>query len=439
MSGRIDFAMNLGDKPNSHKRRSDRGGLLYIFGDFSGQARVDNWPPTFVRIDRDNFDEVMAKLAVAIEVGPDIRLAFTCIEDFHPDVWLPQVDLLADLLSVKEMLQNPATAARAAASIQAFLPSATQDDVVTESQPSAEGDEAMWMRLLGKLPDDEKPADSVADWVKQMVSPHIVQPVSASQQDLARAADELLSQFTRVILHDAGFQGLEARWRATFSLLQEERAEHYTVYLVDMSMQALQQLLKTETTALAACLNQHGASRDDEAEVLVVADWVLTATPDAADLLSRCGDFARLCGGRFLAGGDVGFCQSLLVDAGSIPGLDDNLLLAYPRYLSRLPYHPKIDPLERFDFTECDELPAAEELAWANAAFLVARTLLRGEDNAAGFFADVPVFSYVQNGEAVLQPGAETVLSEAQANALLVRGIVPVLGFHQRRGVRVVL
>ena len=52
------------------------------------------------------------------------------------------------------------------------------------------------------------------------------------------------------------------------------------------------------------------------------------------------------------------------------------------------------------------------------------------------YFSDIPVFSFDQDGEKVLQPATELLLNEAQANALLSKGISPLLGFRQRSGAR---
>lgn len=438
MSGRVDFAMHFGANANRRKPSTGNSGRLYIFGDFSGAAGSDSAQPAFTRIDRDNFEAVMAKLQPALAMPSGVRLQFTGLDDFHPDVWLPKVKLLADLLVLKQQLQNPATAAQAAANIKAFLPASVPEQVA-ESRPAAEKDDEMWLRLLGKAPDDMEQPDSVNQWLKQTLSPHIVQPVPARHQDLLQAADLLLGQFTRTILHDTGFQRLEALWRATLALLREERAEQYNVFLLDMGKPALQQVLAAGSTALAEHLLQHIASADGEADIVLIADVTFSAVAEDAELLAYWRDLARRSGGRFLAGVDAGFCQSLRDDSAQNPLIDENLLLAYPRYLSRLPYGPKTDPIDRFDFAECAEQPSSADLLWTNAAFLVARRLLREEADGAGFFTDVPVFSYTQNGEAHLQPGTETVLNEAQANALLASGIVPVVGFHQQQGVRVLL
>ena len=80
---------------------------ICVLGDFSHRTRHSTGQQTRslaqrrpVFIDRDNFAEVMAQLNVAIHLPlctePDssISLAFSALEDFHPDQLLDRVDVL---------------------------------------------------------------------------------------------------------------------------------------------------------------------------------------------------------------------------------------------------------------------------------------------------------------------------------------------------------
>lgn len=436
MSGRVEFAMNFGSG-NSRQRRQENGGRIYLIGEFSGASRNAIAQPGFIRIDRDNFDDVIAKLKPTLATQSGIALEFAAIEDFHPDVWLHKIKVTADLLELKRQLQNPATSAQAAAAIKSLLPASAAEQQEPSTQPAAAIDDSMWLRLLGKVPDDAPQTDGLSQWLQQTISPHTVQPASPQQQDLLQMVDLLLGQFSRIILHDAGFQQLEALWRATLALLQEESAEQYSVFLLDIDQQTLQQALTEQTAGFAERLVSHIATADGETEVLLVADVMFAASADDLELLEQCRNLAQRCGARFVTGVDSGFCQNRLDAASKSQSIEADLLLAYPRYLARLPYGPKIDAIDSFDFVEIPDQPTAAELLWANGAFLLARSLMRGDDSDAGLFTDVAVFSYSRDGEPVLQAGTERILSETQANALLASGIVPLIGFQQRQGVRV--
>lgn len=436
MSGRIEFAMNF-TANHSHQRQPDQGGRIYLLGNFSGTNSSNIRQSEAIRIDRDNFDAVFAKLKPRLALQPDIDLEFAAIEDFHPDAWLHKVKVTADLLELKRQLQNPATSVQAAAAIKSWLPLNAAKQQASSTQPAAAIDDSMWLRLLGKVPEDSPQTDGLSQWLQQTISPHTVQSVSPPQQDLLQMVDLVLDQFSRIILHDAGFQQLEALWRATLALLQEESAEQYSAFLLDIDWQMLHQALSEQTASFTERLVSHIATADGETEVLLVADVIFGIGSDDAELLSHCRNLAQRCGARFIAGVDSGFCQNRLAAESKSSSIEVDLLLAYPRYLARLPYGPKIDAIDSFDLVEIPDQPTVSELLWANGAFLLARSVMRGDDSDAGLFRDVAVFSYSRDGEPVLQAGTERILSETQANALLAIGIVPLIGFQQRQGVRV--
>jgi predicted component of type VI protein secretion system len=118
----------------------------------------------------------------------------------------------------------------------------------------------------------------------------------------------------------------------------------------------------------------------------------------------------------------------------------DKVMLAYPRYLLRLPYGSKHDPIEAFEFEECPAIAQSDELLWGNPAFLCTHILIRTrqgkEREEHYYFSDIPAFTFDHDGEQMLQPGTEALLNETQANALLSRGVIPLIGFRQRQGIR---
>lgn len=439
MSGSIDFTMGFNVSPGSMKKpKSDSGYRIYILGEFSGKSNPEQAQLNIKKVDQDSLTRIMADLLPTVEIDSGASLSFASLDDFHPDVWLDKINLITDLQTLKKQLNNPETAAQATAKIQAFLPTESVYNEVISPLTVQESQEDMLQRLLGKKPETTHSAmDTVESLIQQMVAPHVSKPALAQYQELIQIIDATISQIARAILHNPKFQNLEALWRATLSLLQEEQTEQCSLFLVDINKQTLTQAFTTG--GLTELLPKHIARAGAETNNLLIADIVFSSTAEDIQLLEYCHDLAKRCGGHFLAGADAGFCQRLQENSAPSLLIPENVLLAYPRYLSRLPYGPKTDPIERIDFAECDDQPLAADLLWANAAFLVARTLLRGETNGSGVFADVPVFSYLQNGDSVLQAGTETVLNEAQANVLSVSGIVPVIGFQQRQGVRVAL
>ncbi|WP_157199716.1 type VI secretion system contractile sheath domain-containing protein [Methylomonas koyamae] len=182
--------------------------------------------------------------------------------------------------------------------------------------------------------------------------------------------------------------------------------------------------------------------------MLLLGDYTFNADGKDRPTLRYCSALAAACHARFVTAAGHELAANLL-DPASATGQQwpeicaevggERLMLAYPGILQRLPYGAKRDPLQGLDFEECGVPPDTAELLWSNPAFLAARFLVKAEqtvDESTGFFGDVPAFSYPQDGESVLQAATEVVLNEKQAHQLWDRGLMPVVCFRQRRGVK---
>ncbi|AMK78048.1 MULTISPECIES: type VI secretion system contractile sheath domain-containing protein [Methylomonas] len=444
MSGRIDFTMGFNAGKAAKVGSGDSTYRVYVFGNFSGAAAP--WEQSKIRrIDVDNFEQVMAQILPTLEISPGISLQFPTLDDFHPDAWLGKIKLLADLRTLKSELGNPATAAQAAAKIQAFFPAVAASEPAAPA-PATESQDDMLERLLGKKPEGAAAvSDSLDNLLKQIVEPHVARDANPQHRVLIDLIDAATAQFVKALLHRQDFQALEALWRATDGLVHEEAADAQQLYLLDISQAQLLAELEKGGESVVQRLQQHMQTGDGEQDVLFVADYLFSDNVDDKTLLGFCADLATKCGAGFLAGAGDGLAVAAMQNAADWLAYRreiqaDSVILAYPRVLMRLPYGSKRDPLESLAFEECANIPQTDELLWGNPAFLAARVLLRAaQDDATAeqfFFADVPAFSYELDGEQVLQPATEVVLNEAQANNLLAQNIMPVVGYRQRQGLR---
>jgi type VI secretion system ImpB/VipA family protein len=452
MSGRIDFTMGFNTQSAVQKIGGGRDYRIYILGNFSGRSDVSRQQRKINKIDVDNFDQVMTRIMPTLEIGTGSTLQFGALDDFHPDAWLEKVPILADLQHLKRELNNPATAAQAAAKIRAYFPDGTKELRPVEARPVAESQDDMLERLLGKRPDSPvSETDSVAQLIQRMVAPHVKKEANPQHQALIDLIEATISQFLRTILHSQGFQGLEALWRATEALVNEESADRQSFFLVDINRAELLGEPRSGSGAFEQQLLQHVQSGDDEQDVLLIGDYGFSNNADDRDLLAFCSQLANRCAGRFLGFADKSLIDSFIVAEPENPQhwadylketRSDKVILAYPRYLLRLPYGQQRDPLEAFEFEECSDIPQTEELLWGNPAFLCARVLSIASQGSTSddpfFFGDIPAVTFIQDGESILHPSVETLINEAQANSLLSRGIVPLIGFRRRQGVRLI-
>jgi type VI secretion system protein ImpB len=116
--------------------------VVGVLGDFSGKPTKD-LPPfserKFVQIDKDNFDEVMTRMAPGLNYrvenvlqqdGSEIRvdLRFESMDDFEPARVVEQVPALKALLESRNQLRDLLTKADRSEKLEAMLEDILQDD-----------------------------------------------------------------------------------------------------------------------------------------------------------------------------------------------------------------------------------------------------------------------------------------------------------------------
>ena len=107
-----------------------------IMGDFSGRSNQGMRQPLKgasgasassrrpIKIDCDNFDQVMAELGPQLQLpigdqeGSSISIKFKEIDDFHPDELFVKVDLFDALRRTRQRLMDPSTFDQAAAEVR---------------------------------------------------------------------------------------------------------------------------------------------------------------------------------------------------------------------------------------------------------------------------------------------------------------------------------
>jgi type VI secretion system protein ImpC len=135
----------------------------------------------------------------------------------------------------------------------------------------------------------------------------------------------------------------------------------------------------------------------------------------------------------------MGLCPAVL-ESGSLPALAwreqnarENLALAHPRVLLRLPYGEQTEPIEEFEFEEFEDLadgPVESDYLWGSAALALGVALASWQEKGGAFgeISDLPLHVYRHRGEVrSLGPVAE-LLSESRIKELNDAGISCIVG-----------
>src|ERR1035438_6500474 len=141
MTNKSSFAsVHLDVNPSAHRSAAvvepEAPFRILLLGDFSGRAAQTakspvRWNP--VEIDRDNFEEVLARLATGFS-----GMHFRELDDFHPDRIYEESKLFQALREVRRKLERPATFAEAAAEIRAWREESTASGAAVPAEPPVE-------------------------------------------------------------------------------------------------------------------------------------------------------------------------------------------------------------------------------------------------------------------------------------------------------------
>lgn len=471
---------------------------ILILGDFSGRVNRSLFESGSLAkrrpllIDRDNSDDVMAKLAVEIGLpvgGPDrppVPVRFGELEDFHPDRIFERLEVFQALRKTRQRLADPRTFASAAAEVRgweaAVKPPAASERPSERPSVVSPLSGLTTAGLLDEIlettkgqPAEAKTSSASSEWgafLQEIVKPHLVPRVDPRQAELVAALDASIAELMRTILHHPDFQAIEAAWRGVHFLVSRlETDAQLRLYLLDVSKaEVAADLASTEdlrsTGTYRLLVEQTVETPGGEPWAVVIGNFTFDQTREDGELLGRMAKIARRAGAPFIAAAHphLAGCESLAetpdpddwrrpVDADSIRAWEalrqipeaSYLALALPRFLLRLPYGRETEPIERFDLEEMPDAPNHEHYLWGTPALAAGYLLAQGFsqygwDLRPGVIKDIqglPLHVCKIKGESRTKPCAEVLLTERAAEIILGRGLVPLLSFRDQDTVRV--
>ncbi len=448
---------------------------LALLGDFSGRANAglletgaDLAARKPIRIDVDNLDDVIAGMEINLslpltEDGGAVAVSIGSMDDFHPDELAANVSLFEELRGLRRNLANKVGFEKAAKQVMSWGGAALPATPRKRARGAAIATTKLsdFAQLVGR-PAAEEPEDTAVDaLLARLVGPYI-QPAKDPRQDaLIAQVDEALSAAMRRVLHHPDFQATEAIWRGVELLVRRiETSATMEIVLYDVSAEELAADVAAtealEDTGLYGMLAEKPAMDAHQGAIsAVIGLYDFELAPPHADLLGRIAAIAAGAGAPFVAaiGPDalatpMHLQNPLIQDAfGALFALPQAayLGLATPRFLLRLPYGKKTDPIDSFAFEEFTRQEGLGGMLWGHPALipglLLAETFAQqGAKMRLGTVmgvGDIPYYVYVApDGEQVALPCTERLYSERQAVAVAQYRVMPLLSIRGKPELR---
>lgn len=225
-------------------------------------------------------------------------------------------------------------------------------------------------------------------------------------ESLIAAIDQKLTAQINQIIHHEEFRALEGTWRGLHHLVSNtETDEMLKIRVFNIPKAELGKTLKKykgtawdQSPLFKKMYEEEYGTLGGEPFGCLVGDYHFNHTPPDVEILSGMAQIAAAAHAPFIAGADPSLMNmdtwSQLSDPRDLTkifqtaeyapwrSLRDSedaryLGLAMPRFLSRLPYGAKTNPVEEFAFEEDTAGATSDKYCWSNSAFAMATNITR--------------------------------------------------------------
>lgn len=471
----MDYKVNFGS-PGKAPRAAPVPGQkfrLALLGDFSGRAGrglletgagLAARKP--IKLDVDNIDDVLARMELSLNLAlaedGAVQVPIASLDDFHPDQLVENLELFGRLRQLRRDLGSKAGFDRASKEVLSWGGEAPLPPPPRHARGATVATARLsdFARLIGRPAQaaEETPVD---DLLRRLIGP-FVKPERDSRQDaLIARVDEALSAAMRRVLHHPDFQSVEATWRGVELLARRiETGARMEIVLYDVSAEELAADLAAtdalEETGLYGLMVE--APRLDAHQgplSAVVGLYGFELAPPHAELLGRVAWIAAAAGAPFIAGMAPDPLNTKLHDQhpliqeafGALWALPEAayLGLAAPRFLLRMPYGKRTDPIDAFAFEEFTRQGGLSGMLWGHPALIPALLLAEGylrqgaklKLGAMMSVDDMPYYVYAApDGEQIALPCTERLYTERQAVQVAQYRVMPLLSVRGRPEVR---
>ncbi len=289
-----------------------------------------------------------------------------------------------------------------------------------------------------------------------------------SIETMIAAIDRKLTEQINLILHHQDFQQLEGAWRGLHYLVNNtETDEMLKLRVINISKNELARTLKKfkgiswdQSPFFKKLYEEEYGQFGGEPYGCLVGDYHFDHSPPDVELLSQIAQISAASHAPFIAGAaptvmGMSSWQELSNPRDltkifqtpeyaawrSLRESEDSryLGLAMPRFLARLPYGAKTDPVEEFDFEEDTEGADHSKYVWANSAYAMATNItrsfklygwcsrIRGVESG-GALEGLPVHTFpTDDGGVDMKCPTEIAISDRREAELAKNGFMPLL------------
>jgi len=287
-------------------------------------------------------------------------------------------------------------------------------------------------------------------------------------QSLIASIDKKLSDQINQILHHADFQKLEGAWRGLHHLVTHtETDEMLKIRVMNISKQELGKTLKKykgtawdQSPFFKKLYEEEYGQFGGQPYGCLVGDYHFDHSAPDCEMLSEIAQIASACHAPFISGAAP---TALQMDSWqelanprdltkifqtpeyaawrSLRESEDSryIGLTMPRFLSRLPYGAKSNPVSEFDFEEETESQDHSKFAWANSAYAMATNInqsfkafgwcsrIRGIESG-GAVEGLPVHTFpTDDGGVDMKCPTEIAISDRREAELAKNGFMPLV------------
>jgi type VI secretion system protein ImpC len=280
--------------------------------------------------------------------------------------------------------------------------------------------------------------------------------------------DRRLAEQINRVLHHPEFQQIEATWRGLAFLVDAaDGSDELKIRVLDISKRELNRTLKKfrgtawdQSPLFKKIYEEEYGQFGGEPYGVLIGDYYFDHRPEDVQLLGAIAQIAAAAHTPFIAAAAPAAMQmeswAELANPRDLTRIFQTpeyaawralresedaryLGLCMPRFLARLPYGARTEPVEAFDFEEDVEGPDASNHLWGNAAYAMAANIarafrlygwcvrIRGIDTG-GAVEGLPILTFpTADGDVDRRCSTEVALSERREAELAQNGFIPLV------------